>query len=96
MSEEFSTKVNKFLEEEHKEALFRLEWGARCLGIRTREIESCAKKYREGMIDAEKQLQLIVAVETLESVLQSTLYRLKDSRDRIDTLLRLRHEDSDD
>ena len=96
MSEEFSTKINTFLKEEHKEALFRLEWGAYCLGIRTREIETCAKKYREGKTDAEKQLRLIVAVETLESMLQSTLYKLKDSRDRIDTLLRLRHEDSDD
>ena len=96
MSEEFSIKVNKFLEEEHKEALFRLGWAAYCLGLRTREIESCAEKYREGKTASEKQLQLIVAVETLESVLQSTLYKLKDSRDRIDTLLRLRHEESDD
>lgn len=96
MSEEFSTKVNKFLEEEHKEALFRLGWAAYCLGIRTREIESCVKGYQEGKTDAEKQLHLIVAVETLESILQSTLYKLKDSRNRIDTLQRLRHEDSDD
>ena len=71
-----------------------LEMTAGSLENLAENVKKCANDFREDATNGGKSLQIYIATNSVDSVLNALLYRLKKHRDKIDALIELKNEEA--